>query len=247
MSAQLSIQVIPTIGAGIACNMNQIISAAKTELVLVTHDDCRVNENWVQQGRDALQATPGVLVTGKVLPGNGKYGTVPSTIIQDEAEDLTNSLQPGRLYPANMGVYRSAVLKVGGFDERAGFRRAAEDLDFAYRWLRDGRPMHYVPSMVVVHEDWREQAELTKLYRMYARAGGRFFGKHLYKGDRLAARMALNDVKTGIKALGKRLLSVESSNDPRLARLVWIPIGIVEGVYESWRLGIKRTRSGTDR
>gem|GEM_PF-1677973 len=243
MSSQLPIRVVASNGAGIARNMNQLFSATETELVLVTHDDCRVDQQWVQRGRNALLASPGALVTGKVLPGAGKSHSVPSTIVRDEAEDLTNSLLPGRLYPANMGSYRSAVLELGGFDERAGFRRAAEDLDFAYRWLRNGRPMHYVPSMVVVHEDWRAQAELARLHRAYARAGGRFFGKYLYKGDRHAARMASNDVMTGIKAWRERLLSgSQLTSDPRLARPLWIPVGIVEGLYESWRLSLKRAR-----
>lgn len=237
-SYPFNVRVVPSSRLGIACNMNQLFSEARTELLLVTHDDCRVDDHWVQCGLDALHANPGGLVTGKVLPGGGGTGTVPSTIILDEPEDLTNTRKAGRLYPANMGVYRQAVIELGGFDERAGFKLAAEDLDFAYRWLLDSRPMHYVPAMVVVHEDWREDTELNKLHRLYARAGGRFYGKHLYKGDRHVLRMALNDIKTGVRAWYKRLsFSPVSSTDPRLARPVWIPIGVIEGLYESWRLG----------
>ena len=91
--------------------------------------------------------------------------------------------------------------------------------------------------MAVVHEDWRDPEELARLYRLYARAGGRFFGKHLYMGDRFSARMAWNDIKTGLRAWQKRLFSAQlHMTDERLARPIWIPIGVLEGLYESWRL-----------
>ena len=104
MSGQFAVRAIQCSGLGIACNMNHLFSEAKTELVLVTHDDCRVDEQWVRCGREALLANPGSLVTGKVLPGHGKAGSVPSTITLDQPEDLTNTRLPGRLYPANMGI-----------------------------------------------------------------------------------------------------------------------------------------------
>ncbi len=239
----LPVRNVPSGARGIAANLNQLLAEATNELVLVTHDDCRVATDWICRGRAALTAQEGALVTGRVLPGGHNHGVVPSTIVQTEAEDLTGSKKPGRLYPANMGLYRSAALSLDGFDERAGFSRAAEDLDFAYRWLQDGRMMRYEPSMVVIHEDWRDEEGLTTLYNGYARSAGRFFGKHLYSGDRYAGKMAINDIRTGLAAWKARLRKHRSSSeprDPRLSRPVWIPVGVVEGLWESWRIDRQR-------
>ena len=212
--------------------------------MLVSHDDCTVTENWIAEATKALNNCPNGMVTGRVLPGGDDPLAVPSTITWNEPFDYTGSLAHGVLYPNNMAVNRNAALEIGGFDERDGFLTAAEDLDFSYRWLKKGKPLHYQPKMVVTHNDWRSPDELVQLYKHYARCAGRYYGKHWYQGDRYPLTQGLKDIYCGLKAwLEKSHNGTQRWHDQRLELPIWIPIGVIEGLIESRKLEKHREKT----
>lgn len=236
LESPVPIRVVPNPGRSVATNMNEGLRSATTELVLVTHDDCTVANDWVQRATAAVQALPGGIVTGKVLPGGSDPAAVPSTIVSDRPHDFSGTLAHGALYPNNMAFHRSALLSIGGFDERAGLAKS-EDLDLSWRWLRSGRPLRYDPTMVTTHNDWRSPRELAALYRDYARYAGRFYGKHLVARDAKIARFALRDVFWGLRAWVRHIARPSPIWKDQLVWLpVFVPLGIVEGAIESWRL-----------
>jgi GT2 family glycosyltransferase len=67
----------------------------------------------------------------------------------------------------------------------------AEDADWAYRALRAGVPIIYVPEAVVKHFGWRDESKRMVMYKDYARSHGGFYGKHLRKGDWFIALRAV--------------------------------------------------------
>lgn len=234
----LNVRVERCTGRGIARNMNLGLRSARTEAMLVTHDDCTVASNWVEVGSEKLGQAPGGIVSGRVMGGGPTPELVPSTIEWDEAYDFTGSRAHGALYPNNMGLHCAAALDIGGFDERPGFATAAEDLDFSYRWLSSGGVLRYEPEMVVTHNDWRSPEALAKLYRNYARSAGRFYGKHLAHGDRVIARQMMSDLALGCSAWVERFRSRSPRwSDERLELPVWMPVGVIEGVVDE----LKRT------
>ena len=234
------VRVVRQPGRGIARNMNVGLREAKHEIVLVTHDDCRVEPSWVDHCHRLALAHPDALLSGRVLPGGDDPSAVPSTRTDTIAHDFTGSLESGALYANNMVLPRAATIRFGGFDERAGFETSAEDRDFCYRWLRAGRAVRFEPEMVVTHDDWRRPDQLVDLYRHYARTAGRFYAKHLYHGDLRIAPFVVRDFWYGARAWAGRVRHRRPLwADERLALPLHLPIGLVEGLVESRRLGRK--------
>jgi GT2 family glycosyltransferase len=223
-------------GRGIALATNTGVRAATYETVLVTHDDCTVAEDWVGAATAAMAEVPGGMVSGRVLPV-GDAASVPSTRTELEPEDWTGTLMKGVLWPANMAVGRRALLDIGGFDERATLRLAAEDNDLGYRWISDGRPFRYVPAMVVWHHDWRSPRQLRETYVVYAKGQGAFYAKHLHAGDRRVLRFLVSDLLLGVRShVGALVHRRPAWQDARRALVVWLPVGFVAGWREARRL-----------
>ena len=232
------VRVVRQPGRGIARNMNLGLREAHHDIVLVTHDDCRVEPSWVGHCHRLAVAYPGAVLSGRVLPAGDDPGAVPSTRTDTTAHDFTGSLESGALYANNMVLPRAATLDFGGFDERAGFETSAEDRDFCYRWLRAGRAVRFEPEMVVTHDDWRRPDQLVDLYRHYARTAGRFYAKHLYLGDLRIAPFVFRDFWYGGRAWAGRVRHRRPLwTDERLALPVHLPLGLIEGFVESLRLG----------
>jgi len=124
----LGVRVLASWERGIPTGTNLGLAQATYATVLVTDDDCTVASDWVATAYRLAGEYPGAILTGLVLPPDGS-GYVPSTICATGAHDYTGTITSGALYPANMMVDRDALSTVGGFDERAGLRVAAEDND----------------------------------------------------------------------------------------------------------------------
>lgn len=191
---------LPCGEVGIARAMNDGLAAVRHDAVLVTHDDCTVAPDWVAVGARFARAAPEGITTGRVLPPDGSP-YVPSTKDHPLPEDFTGRLTSGVLYPANMVVNRRCIQDIGGFDERASLRVAAEDNDLCYRWLRDGRALRYEPDLVVWHHDWRTPDQLVRTHIAYARAQGSYYAKHLRAGDRQILALVRWDLRKGCRRL----------------------------------------------
>lgn len=215
---------------GTAAAMNTGLAAATHDSVMVTHDDCTVDPSWVQAGRALAHAHPEAIVTGRVLaPDGSPY--VPSTKDDPVPHDYTGQVTSGVLYPANMVVDRRHLLDIGGFDERTTMR-VAEDNDLCYRWLRDGRPFRYEPSLVVLHHDWRTPEQIVRTHIAYARAHGAFYAKHLHARDRQVLPLLRWDLNQGVRALvrGAR------HRIPRWQNPYREMVGsLLVGLYDGWR------------
>jgi GT2 family glycosyltransferase len=222
-------------GRGIARATNRGLRAATHPTVLVTHDDCTVDRDWIARGLDLLSRHGGI-VTGRVRPPHGaRY--VPSTIDEPEPSDWTGQVAAGALYPANMVVGREEFLAFGGFDERPGLRLAAEDNDLCYRWLIGGRSLRYEPSLVVWHHDWRSPEQLRATHVTYARGQGAFYAKHLVARDWRVVRLLAWDLRQGFTAPVKaRRRGIPRWAEPYYEMNVSLLRGLVAALPEAWRL-----------
>lgn len=230
-------------GVGIARATNAGLRAASSDHVLVTHDDCRVARDWVAVAARGAAETPDTIITGRVLPG-GDPRAVPSTRTDEVPADYTGTRASGVLYPANMVLPRRSVLEFGGFDERPSLRRAAEDNDLCYRWLRAGRGLRFEPDLVVTHADWRTPAELEELYVAYWRGEGAFLAKHLLAGDRHAVRMLRYAVRGAARAFASRIKhGTPRWTDARRGALRGLPAGLLAGTRDELALRVRRRRA----
>ena len=227
----LSVRVVPCSERGISVGLNLGIREARHELVLVTHDDCTVAEDWVETGFNLMSADGDRLVTGRVRPA-GDPRMVSVFKDHPKPQDFTGHRYWGGLMAMNMAFPRSLVLEFGGFDER--FTIAAEEIDFSYRWLIAGRRLHYLPELVVSHHDTRTPEELERLYVGYWYGHGRFYAKHLWRGDGQIVRAIARDLLWNVPQAIRDAIREGKPRwmDPRREILRGLPRGLAAGIWE---------------
>lgn len=233
------LRLVRDTGRGIGRALNTGLRAARHPVLLVTHDDCTVREDWVRIAGRLLAQRPSLLLTGRVEP-SPHGAAVPSCKTCTVAEEHQGGFRYDLLYCNNWAAARTEILDVGGFDERAGLRLAAEDCDLCFRWTVLGRPIRYEPEMVVWHHDWRSEAHLRRTYRAYARGLGVFYAKHVLAGHRALLTYLRHDLVCGLADVRRRRLR-RAPDGPTAdgALLPWLPVGFVTGVAEE--LWLRRT------
>jgi glycosyltransferase involved in cell wall biosynthesis len=173
---------VPQSDRGIGRAMNLGLSMVESPLVAVTHDDCRVSVDWLQQLVRAIRKAPLSIHTGRVEPeGNEPVPSVNTSPFP--AVFRRPTLRGEMLFPANMGCTIDIARQIGPFEEDDRMATAAEDNEWCYRALRMGIPIRYGPEYAVRHLAWRDSDARARTYRQYARSQGTFYGKYLRRGD----------------------------------------------------------------
>ncbi len=188
--------------AGLSRANNTGIATARYDLIVFTQDDVLVTPTWFGMlVRSLLQAKPRTVVTGRVLPSEGKAGEAfaPSTKSDEEIEIYEGRIGSDVLYVQNMAIFRSAFEEVGGFDPDLGPGTpfpAAEDNDFAFRLLEAGYRIVYIPHAVNYHRAWRSDNEYLWLHWNYGRGQGAFYSKYFSLKDTYMIRRIARDVSS---------------------------------------------------
>lgn len=198
-----------TVGLSRANNLGT--AAARYDLLAFTHDDVIVTPTWFGTLIQALvTAGPQAIVTGRVLPSAPEMpgGFAPTLKVDDEPAKYEGRVGIDVLKPLNMAMYRSALEKVGGFDERLGPGTpfpGAEDSDLGFRLLEAGYRVIYVPEAILYHRAWRTDQEYLPLRWRYGVAQGAFFAKHLKLHDLYMLRRMLIDHKRRARRFPRRM------------------------------------------
>lgn len=206
---------------------NQGMEQVQTPFVLAIDDDCLAAPDWVEKMALHLRRFPDVIVTGRVEPAG--EGIPPTVVLDDEPQlirkPLLRNVSP--LSTGNMGVSTALARQIGTFDENLF---TAEDIDWAYRALRNGVSIFYAPDVIVRHFHWRDKGQTATNYRAYAAGLGAFYGKHLRRGDWSMVLRILLAIFRGLKSLLFGL--IRRDNDQYLvglARMTKFFPGVVYG------------------
>lgn len=190
---------------GASSARNEGAAAASHEILAFIDDDILVPPDWYARlVRALVQAGPGSVITGRVLPGDIEVagGFVPAVV-----ERMRPGMHAGRigtdvLVGCHFALYRSTFEAVGGLDERLGPGSrfpGAEDNDLGFRLLEAGCRIIYAPDCVVYHRAWRSGRSYLPLRWAYGRGQGAFYAKHLSVRDGYVAGRLLRDV--GLRVL----------------------------------------------
>jgi glycosyltransferase involved in cell wall biosynthesis len=138
--------VRPRHGRGPALARNVGWRAAYGRIIAFTDDDTVPDGDWLANGERAL--VPGlVAICGRVWVPHPRDSRCAQPT---DHELMTRGLESAEFVTANAFVRRSALLTVGGFDER--FQRAwREDSDLQFRLMRDAGPVVRSDAPVVLH------------------------------------------------------------------------------------------------
>jgi GT2 family glycosyltransferase len=189
---------------GVAAARNRGIEQVRTGWFVISDDDHRVTEDWLDHMHHHLGRHRSAVVTGMVAPA---APGVPSSTTDDVPFVHTRPLLTrDPLFAGNMGTSMEIVSRVGPFDETEALE-GAEDNEWGYRAIRLGVSIVYAPDAKVIHLDWRDRRGIEATYRRYARAQGAFYGKHLRRGDLFIALRAARDVARGPWLFGRGVAS----------------------------------------
>jgi GT2 family glycosyltransferase len=215
---------------GIAAGTNRGLERVRTRFVATTHDDCRVQADWMERLSARTRDVGDSILTGRVEPRGD--GVVLTVITRREPTVYSEPLiDRDVLFPPNMAFPIRLLERIGYFDEHPSLRLAGEDNEWAYRALRARVPIVYDPEVVVDHIAWQDPDRRISLYRRYARGQGSFYGKHLRRRDAFILRRTLRDLA---RAPWLVLRGAVSRNTDLLAmglgQLTGLPAGVLAGL-----------------
>jgi GT2 family glycosyltransferase len=227
--ADAGARVVRSSERGVARARNLGLREAAHDVVLMTDDDCTVDRSWTTTAHELVEPGAPLILSGRVL-SQGDRSNVPAIREDPVPRDYTGTSEYRALYTNNAVMSRSAVLDFGAFDERF---ETAEDNDLCYRWLKSGRQLRYEPRLAVWHHDWRTPEQMMRLYVAYGRGAGRFYAKHLRRGDLRVLAFLARDVYGHLRAMARRggARDPQAEADAREARGVFrgLPVGLAAG------------------
>jgi GT2 family glycosyltransferase len=144
---------------GLAAAGNKGVRSARGELLLFTDDDCITQEDWVKQLAASLVQYP--ITTGAIQSPLSNYIQFCHNISQfhpfmkRRTEGWARSIAGG-----NMGIRRSLLEELGGFDETS----QVPDMEFLFRARSRGYRVRFVPRAVMIHDP--ERSRLAAVLRI---------------------------------------------------------------------------------
>ncbi len=216
---------------GISAATNRGLEHVRTPYVAITHDDCRVRNDWLERLAARLAEVGDAIVTGRVEPeGDGIVLTVKTA---DEPATYTTPLLDGDvLFPPNMGFAVRLLNRIGWFDEHPSLATAGEDNEWAHRALRAGVAIVYEPTITVGHLARHGPGDLPGLYRRYSRGQGAFYGTWLRRGDPFIACRVARDL---LRAPWLLLRGVVTRNPELIAMGRGEVTGLLPGILDGLR------------
>ncbi len=188
------IRVLRASGLGLSRARNDGATAATHELVVFVDDDMLVDRAWFGAFVRALdRAGPRTVVTGAVDAALSESwrSFFPATQSHAPGAVFEGRLDRDVLAGGHMGIARTALEEIGGFDQRLGpgaAYPAAEDNDLGLRLLEAGYRIAYVAEAVVHHRAWRPGWRYPLVRFAYGRGKGGFYAKHPAQLRRRAVR-----------------------------------------------------------
>ncbi|MDX1763557.1 MAG: glycosyltransferase [bacterium] len=162
---------------------NRAVQESTTELIAFVDDDVTVDRHWLTGLAKALGEHPDAgAFTGLVLPS--ELVTDAQILFERRGgfEKSFKTLRYGQTLPGhpfypciggkfgtgcNMAFRRSALVKLGGFDEALDTGPSLPgggDTDMLYRVVRGGYPLIYEPQFLVFHRHRRDYRQLRNQY-----------------------------------------------------------------------------------
>jgi glycosyltransferase involved in cell wall biosynthesis len=183
-------EVIHDQGRGLSRSRNIGWNRAESPWVAYLDDDCVPDPDWAAELEQAIGSHPDVsFISGSVRPDAAFEREVPltTTELTEEKTFSGRRVKPDALgFGAFCAVKREWLARLDGWDERLGTGTdfpGSDDMDFNYRFLREGGVALVTPRLRVVHEQWRTPQEELAVWQGYCRGWAAMTVKQLRGGD----------------------------------------------------------------
>jgi GT2 family glycosyltransferase len=179
-------------GRGVSRGRNVAIEATSAAIIAFTDDDVEFEPDWLARMRAAITQPDIGAVCGRGIDSSGRPLPGGPAGVHRWPSDPFN-LGHG----FNVAFRRAALLDAGPFDELLGGGApipAAEDTDMLYRVLRGGWAVVCDDAITVRHHSWRSVDEERRVHANYGAGFTAQTIKHVRRGDRVAARLAAEEL-----------------------------------------------------
>ena len=240
------VRYVRTATSGLGPARRLSLELAKSEIVLMTDDDCEVDPNWIAQMVAIHRSYPqAAVVFCDVFPGpyDRNRGFIPVTIASHD-NLITNVREWCQAGAANIGigagigVRRSLVQTIGGFDTCLGAGTTlycAEETDLALRALLHGYQVYRTTRTSVVHHGFRTFEEGRRLMRDYMYGIAAMYAKLLRWGYLKLIIVILYEFwRTVIYPTLYNLFSL------RIPPVWGRTISLIKGFCTGWRMPVDR-------
>src|SRR3989344_621457 len=209
---------------GIAKGRNIGIKNSQGNLIFFTDSDCIPALNWLKEGIKTLGDND--IVTGWTLYEN------PLPTFKDRVV-----FGKDNFFTCNLGFKRSALEKVGGFDEQLSMY--GEDKDICFRILKTGGRKVFCETMQVIHQTTtRRPRDELRRYTNYYLGKLNCHLRHVKEKDVIFRIVRPDDLaKIIFPPLFLLTKSFTSWNDFKLLPFTWL--GMIRGRIRMWGEGIK--------
>ena len=125
---------------GIAKSRNEGLRHTRGEYLFFTDGDCKVSNNWIEEGLKLLKSPGCVGVEGRIYYVSKDYKPTFS-------DSVIKNISGGQFTTGNVAYKKSVVKAVGGFDERL---ERLSDRDIALKIMKFGE-IRFNAKMIVYH------------------------------------------------------------------------------------------------
>lgn len=169
----------PGNGAGRNC----AIAKASGDILLFIDGDCYVDPGFATDWLDVFTRNDIGFASGRILMADPAQSMVGCKV--DANQELTtpgNFIHRGFIQGSNMAFRRSAIEKVGPFDEwfGAGAQFSGEEWELALRMSFAGLGGGYFPVPTVTHDHGRFDRDIMERMLFYDYGAGGVYAKHLF-------------------------------------------------------------------
>ena len=230
--------------------VNTAVAHARSEILVMTDDDCTVPADWISRIAGNFANDPQIdIVFGALvpIPHDPCVTIVPAFLPKRRTVIRDRSAPAHRLgVGGNMAFRRAIFERVGGFDESMGTGstfRSADDTEFTYRALRAGSIVVQDPEITAEHWGAREFAGGggARLICDGYFGVGASYARHARLGDALAAFHLAREIVGGTIEMGRNLHHREGIRIGR--RLAWLALGAMRGLVGKPSVQIDRVRN----
>jgi GT2 family glycosyltransferase len=169
-AASYGYRLIRTQNAGLSSARNTGLLAANGELVAYLDDDAYPDEDWLQYLALTFLRGDYVGVGGPNIPppGDGWIADCVTNSPGGPIHVLLSDREAEHIPGCNMAFRKSALLAVGGFDDR--FRTAGDDVDICWSLQKHGWKLGFSPAAAVWHHRRNSIRRYWKQQQGYGRA-----------------------------------------------------------------------------